>query len=95
MDSLGGSKTKYKILFATPVAQGWKKCSEELPPKDGKEFLVRYPLQANVKELVYWDVVHKRFLSKGEAVFIVEQQCDWHPLPPEIATPAEALKSPT
>lgn len=53
-------------------------------PKDGTEFLIRYPLQGNVKKLVNWNKVHGWWESKGMPVLGLDhQRADWHPLPPD------------
>lgn len=51
-------------------------------PKDGTEFLVRYPLQGGVKQLVNWNTIHGYWQSKGEHVPGIEsQKCEWLPIP--------------
>lgn len=56
-------------------------------PKDGTEFLVRYPLQGNVKKLVNWNTIHGYWQSKGVSdIGLAHQQVEWHPLPPNDAS---------
>lgn len=65
-------------------------------PKDGAEFLVRYPLQGNVKQLVRWNRLRGYWVSKGEPQLGIEhQQAEWHPLPPDesaVAPQSEQTK---
>lgn len=54
----------------------------ETAPKDGTEFLVKYPLQGNVNQLVNWNTIHGYWQSKGESVPGIEsQKCEWLPIP--------------
>lgn len=54
----------------------------ETAPKDGTEFLARYPLQGNVKQLVSWNTIHGYWQSKGEHLPGIEsQKCEWLPIP--------------
>jgi hypothetical protein len=49
---------------------------------NGTEFIVCYPLQGNVKQLVNWNTVHGHWESKGEpATGIMHQGCLWIPIP--------------
>lgn len=63
---------------------GWQPLATA--PKDGTEFIVRYPLQGNVKRLVNRDKIHHIWESKGQALLGLDyQQAEWHPLPPDAA----------
>ena len=57
------------------VMNDWRKMSTA--PKDGSEFLIRYPLQGNVKELCNWDTTHHLWERKGSAIFPETQECEW------------------
>ena len=58
----------------------WKSFSSA--PKDGTEFLVRYPLQNNVKIIIRWDLVHLRWQANHTPVFGLEkQECEWCEIP--------------
>jgi hypothetical protein len=72
---------------AQPAAQGaWKPMTAA--PEDGTEILLRYPLQANVKQLACFNTIHKHWSSKGQPIFPVEQGCEWTDLLSDNA-PAE------
>ena len=67
---------------------GWQPLATA--PKDGKEFIVRYPLQMNCKQLVYWNLIHGFWMTKGEALMgLGNQQAEWHPLPEDEPLPKE------
>ncbi len=67
---------------------GWQPLATA--PKDGKEFIVRYPLQMNCKQLVYWNLIHGFWMSKGVAQMgLGNQQAEWHPLPEDEPLPKE------
>jgi len=67
---------------------GWQPLATA--PKDGKEFIVRYPLQMNCKQLVYWNLIHGFWMSKGVAQMgLGNQQAEWHPLPADEPLPKE------
>lgn len=67
---------------------GWQPLATA--PKDGKEFIVRYPLQMNCKQLVYWNLIHGFWMTKGEALMgLGNQQAEWHPLPADEPLPKE------
>lgn len=42
---------------------GWKEISSA--PKDGTEFLARWPQQGNVVQLISWNIIHGYWQSKG------------------------------
>ena len=81
----------YTALQA-PVREvpGWQ--SMDSAPKDGREIMIRYPLQANVKKLASYNTIHNHWQSKGEYVWAVEQKCEWHPLPDDV--PAAPVQEP-
>jgi len=41
----------------------------DLLPKNGKEFLVKNNNQGSTLQLIYWDLIHNRWLNKGNVVF--------------------------
>ena len=53
----------------------WK--TMDTAPKDRSEFLIRYPLQGNVKSLCYRDKIHGCWMHEGTAIFPEEQRCEW------------------
>jgi hypothetical protein len=56
--------------------------SFESAPKDGREILVCYPSQGNVKQLVSWDKLHDCWDNKGKAELGLEAQgCLWLDIP--------------
>ncbi len=59
----------------------WNRMTDRTPPRDGSEFLIRYPKQDNVMSLVSWDRVHASWKSKGETIYPEEQQCEWAEVP--------------
>lgn len=61
------------------AAPAWQ--SMDTAPTDGREFLIRYPLQGNVKQLACWNNIHKYWQSKGEPITPMQQKCEWYPLP--------------
>lgn len=65
----------------------WK--GMDTAPKDGSEFLVRYPLQGNVKKLCNWDTIHHLWESKGESFSPESQQCEWLSFESQVARIAE------
>lgn len=52
---------------------GWKPI--ETAPKDGTEFIARYTLQGNVKQLVSWNTIHGFWQSKDKSVNLMG--CEW------------------
>jgi DNA-directed RNA polymerase subunit RPC12/RpoP len=57
----------------------WKKIDLLQLPKDGTEFLVRNGNQGGVMSLVYWDVIHNYWKSKGEPISL--QDTEWMSIP--------------
>ena len=58
----------------------WKPFSTA--PKDGIEFLVRYPYQNNTKQLIHWNLIFERWQSKDKPVLGLENQdCEWCKIP--------------
>lgn len=57
----------------------WKKIDLLQLPKDGTEFLVRDGNQGGVMSLVYWDVIHNYWKSKGEPISL--QDTEWMSIP--------------
>ena len=59
----------------------------ESAPKDGTEFLVVYPHQGNVYQLISYNRIHGYWQSKGQPKLGIEHQgCLWSP----ISLPREA-----
>jgi hypothetical protein len=61
-------------------------------PTDGTEILIRFPLQGNAKSLASFNTIHKYWSSKGDAIFPVEQKCEWTRLPSDAAPIASQAK---
>ena len=59
-------------------------------PKDGKQFLIRYPNQGNLVALCYWVHVHLQWRSNAEVIFPYYQGCEWLPIPAALAAVREA-----
>lgn len=57
----------------------WTKIDLLQLPKDGTEFLVRNGNQGGVMSLVYWDVIHNYWKSKGEPISL--QDTEWMSIP--------------
>lgn len=56
--------------------------SFESAPKDGREIIVCFPLQGNVKQLVSWNKLHGCWDNKGKAEIGLEtQHCLWTDIP--------------
>jgi hypothetical protein len=58
----------------------WISFDDKPFPQDGKEFLVVYPYQGNVMQLVRFDVLHNRWLTKGKPTSVAGV-FHWMPLP--------------
>ena len=67
-----------KELQAENKKLNWQDISTA--PKDGSEFLVCYVRQGGVTKLIYWDKIHKQWLSKGELVLFLHAEY-WMPIP--------------
>jgi hypothetical protein len=51
-------------------------------PKDGREIIVRYPKQGNVKALVRYCTHHDIWMNKGTACIGIDaQECEWTDIP--------------
>jgi len=69
-------------LINTVKEDKWVSVEAEPLPKDGDEFLAAYARCMFTKTLMRWDIVHKRWLSKGDVVLGVESNVThWMPLP--------------
>lgn len=54
----------------------------ESAPKDGREVIVRYPKQGNVKQIARWNTIHQQWESKGEAMLGLERLgVEWYMMP--------------
>jgi hypothetical protein len=79
-DQLSAAEQERDLALERVKALEWKRFSSA--PRDGTEFIVCYPLQGNVKQLVNWNTVHGHWESKGEpATGIMHQGCLWIPIP--------------
>lgn len=71
--------------LAVPKAEEWQ--SIETAPKDGREFIAVWQRQGDVMHVVKWNVFHKFWQSKGEALLGFESNATaWIPLPAPPAT---------
>ena len=52
-------------------------------PKDGIVFVIRFPLQGNVKKLCYWNTLHKLWEAHGYPIFPESQKCEWSLILPD------------
>jgi hypothetical protein len=64
-------------------------------PKDGREIIVRYPKQGNVKALVRYCTHHDIWMNKGTACIGIDtQECEWADIPgDEPDSEAQRLRS--
>jgi hypothetical protein len=72
-----------KRAAAEREAVRWQ--SMESAPKDGQEFLIRYPKQGNVIALCRWNKVWSNWQSKGEMIYPEEHECQWWSLDAALA----------
>lgn len=66
----------------------------ETAPKDGREFIVRYPKQGNVKQILRWNTIHNHWESKGEAMLGLEfQGVEWGMMPGDDDPASQSVSS--
>lgn len=72
-----------------PVAEhglGWQQMGSA--PRDGATIVIRYPLQGNVKKVVWWNRVMGHWAGPQGAEFPESQKCEWSPVLADTAPQA-------
>lgn len=60
------------LLKRNKITNKWNDVIDVPLPKSKKEFLVRNDRQGGVKTLIYWNNIHNKYYTKGQAILNID-----------------------